>query len=359
MVKDAPFLNFVLAVVLVLALGWLLVIGKFILLPLASATILALMIHAATEALSRLPLIGRLPAFALRLGLLAAFALVVLLLYAVVASTVDDIVLRTPAYEENLRDIVSRIAAYFHIESGEAWQAIREATIDEIDLRQLALSVLGALTSTGVAVLITMVFTIFLLSERQSLAEKLAVAMRDRNNAERSFEALASVRERVSRYLLVKTCINVLIAVISYVIMRSFELDFALFWALMIGLFNYIPYVGSIVAVAFPVLLSVVQFGELGTTLLLAAVMTVAQILVGNIIEPQVIGRQLNQSPIVVVCALAVWGAIWGIPGAILAVPMTASLAIVLHAFPATRPVSILLAERIDDPRATGLIVRP
>jgi len=219
--------------------------------------------------------------------------------------------------------------------------------------------VLGALTSTGVAVLITMVFTIFLLSERQSLAEKLAVAMRDRNNAERSFEALASVRERVSRYLLVKTCINVLIAGISYVIMRSFELDFALFWALMIGLFNYIPYVGSIVAVAFPVLLSVVQFGELGTTLLLAAVMTVAQILVGNIIEPQVIGRQLNQSPIVVVCALAVWGAIWGIPGAILAVPMTASLAIVLHAFPATRPVSILLAERIDDPRATGLIVRP
>ena len=183
MVKDAPFLNFVLAVVLVLALGWLLVIGKFILLPLASATILALMIHAATEALSRLPLLCRLPAFALRLGLLTAFALVVLLLYAVVASTVDDIVLRTPAYEENLRDIVSRIAAYFHIESGEAWQAIREATIDEIDLRQLALSVLGALTSTGVAVLITMVFTIFLLSERKSLAEKLEVAMRDRSNA--------------------------------------------------------------------------------------------------------------------------------------------------------------------------------
>lgn len=357
--KDAPFLNFVLAVVLILAVGWLLVIGKFILLPLASAMILALMIHAATDALSRIPLVGRLPAFALRLALLTGFAAVVLLLYSVVASTVDDIVQRTPAYDQNLRDIVARGAAAFHIESGEAWQAIREATIDQVDLRQLALTVLGALTSVGVTVLITMVFTIFLLSERKSLGEKLSVALSDRSNTDRSFEALANVRERVSRYLLVKTGINVLIGAISYLIMRFFGLDFALFWALMIGLFNYIPYVGSIVAVAFPVLLSVVQFGELGTTLLLAVVMTAAQIAVGNILEPQVIGRQLNQSPIVVVCALAVWGAIWGIPGAILAVPMTAILAIVLHAFPATRPVSLLLAERIDDPAATGLIVRP
>ena len=116
----------------------------------------------------------------------------------------------------------------------------------------------------------------------------------------------------------------------------------------MIGLFNYIPYVGSIVGVALPVILSLAQFGSLGTTALLGALLIAAQTYVGNILEPRVIGKQLNLSPFVVLVALAVWSSLWGLPGAILAIPLTAMVAIICDAFPQTRFVAVLLANEVE-----------
>jgi predicted PurR-regulated permease PerM len=116
----------------------------------------------------------------------------------------------------------------------------------------------------------------------------------------------------------------------------------------VIGLFNYIPYVGSIIGVALPVLLSLAQFGSLGTTAVLGALLIAAQTYVGNILEPRVIGRQLNLSPFVVLVALSVWTAIWGLPGAILAIPLTAMLAIICDAFGPTRFVAVLLADKVE-----------
>jgi hypothetical protein len=105
-----------------------------------------------------------------------------------------------------------------------------------------------------------------------------------------------------------------------------------MFWAVVIGLFNYIPYVGSIIGVALPVVLSLAQFGSFGTTAVLAGLLMAAQTWVGNILEPRMIGRQLNLSPFVVLVALSVWSALWGLPGAILAIPMTSMLVIICGA---------------------------
>jgi len=98
--------------------------------------------------------------------------------------------------------------------------------------------------------------------------------------------------------------------------------------------------------VMFPVILSVAQFGSIQTTLVLAGLLTAAQTYVGNVLEPRMIGHQLNLSPFVVLLALSVWTAIWGIPGAILAVPLTAVMVIVFGSFEQTRFLAILLAQR-------------
>ena len=118
----------------------------------------------------------------------------------------------------------------------------------------------------------------------------------------------------------------------------------------MIGLFNYIPYVGSIIGVALPILLSLAQFGSLGTTALLGGLLIAAQTYVGNILEPRIIGRQLNLSPFVVLVALSVWSALWGLPGAILAIPLTSMLTIICGSFPETRFVAVLLAGEAPEP---------
>jgi predicted PurR-regulated permease PerM len=98
------------------------------------------------------------------------------------------------------------------------------------------------------------------------------------------------------------------------------------------------------VGVALPVVLSLAQFGSFGTTAALAALLMTAQAWVGNILEPRMIGRQLNLSPFVVLLALSVWSSLWGLPGAILAIPMTSMLVIICAAFGPTRFVAVLLA---------------
>jgi predicted PurR-regulated permease PerM len=94
--------------------------------------------------------------------------------------------------------------------------------------------------------------------------------------------------------------------------------------------------------------LSLGQFAALPTTLLLLTLLVIAQVYVGNVLEPRWIGRQLNMSPFVVLVALSLWAAIWGIPGAILAVPMTSILIIVTSSFASTRFVAVLLSERVE-----------
>jgi len=140
-----------------------------------------------------------------------------------------------------------------------------------------------------------------------------------------------------------------MLGAVSYLVLWVMGIDFALFWAILIGLLNYIPYVGSYLGVLFPIALSLAQMGSLGLTLLLAVLLTLCQMVIGNVVEPRMIGRQLNLSPFIVLVALSVWTAIWGIPGAILAIPMTSIIAIILAGFKETRFIALLLAERIDE----------
>jgi predicted PurR-regulated permease PerM len=103
--------------------------------------------------------------------------------------------------------------------------------------------------------------------------------------------------------------------------------------------------VGSVLGVVFPVLMAVVQFQELGPILTLLLALTAVQFLIGNFLDPYVMGNSLNLSPFAILISLAVWSELWGIPGAFLAVPITAILTIVFSEFPGTRPVAVLLSQ--------------
>ena len=131
---------------------------------------------------------------------------------------------------------------------------------------------------------------------------------------------------------------------VRFLLPMLFGIEYALFWAVLIAFLNYIPYIGSLVGVIFPVLLSLAQFGELGLSILVALALTTAQVFVGFYLEPRMMGRAFNLSPLVVLLALAFWSTLWGIAGAVLAVPMTASLVLVFAEIRTTRPIAVLLS---------------
>ena len=102
--------------------------------------------------------------------------------------------------------------------------------------------------------------------------------------------------------------------------------------------------VGSVLGVVFPVLMTIVQFEDAGTALTMLTLPTALQFGIGNFLDPYVMGNSLNLSPFAILLSLAVWSELWGVPGAFLAVPITAMLTIVLSEFPGTRPIAVLLS---------------
>ncbi|WP_240989558.1 AI-2E family transporter [Salipiger mangrovisoli] len=353
--KDTPFQTLVLSTVFVLAAGTLLVLGRNILLPIVTATILVYLLESVAGALRRLPILGRLPFGVLRLLLLICAAAVVFVLAAVFSATVRDIMSVAPTYEENLRTMVDGIGAYFHFEDDVLWDRVTAETIGRIDLRRFSLAVLGGFTNLGSVVLMVIIYAAFITAERRSFQRRLSAGLKSPEQSARVLAVVGAINDKISRYLAFKTLINVVLGAVSYAILWAFNVDFALFWAVVIGVLNYIPYVGSLLAVAFPVALSLAQFGSIGLTVGLGAALTAIQVTLGNIVEPRLIGRQLNLSPFVVLLALALWTTLWGIPGAILAVPLTSILAIVLASFEKTRWLALLLAERVDGPTRPGV----
>ncbi|MDW4547909.1 AI-2E family transporter [Defluviimonas sp. D31] len=348
--KNAPLLNLVLAVLLVIMVGWLLVVGRAILLPIVAAVISVYVMVSATEALRRLPVVGRLPLVALRFAVLAGFTAVVLAIAVVFSATVREILVVAPLYEANVDTLLNRLADRFNLESHVLWEQIEAVTIGQIDVQKLALGMLGGFTSLGAAFFLAVVYAAFLLGERGGFDRKIAAAFPGDARTESIRRLVSRINEQIRDYITVKTLINIVLAMVSYVILWALGIDFALFWAMLIGILNYVPYVGSYIAVTFPVLLSMAQYGDIGRTALLTVLLVAVQVYVGNFLEPRLIGRQLNLSPFVVLVSLSIWAALWGIPGAILAVPMTSILTIVLAGFDATRPLAILLADRIETP---------
>jgi AI-2 transport protein TqsA len=345
--RGASLLTLVLGLALILMVGWLLIVGQAVLLPIILAVIAVYILTTAAEALERVPLIGRLPSVWRHGLVLLGFTVAVAGLGLVVTVTVDQLVVAIPGYQQNLEAIAARAAALGGIEN-PTWEDIVDATLGNMNLQAIALRLLGGLTSLGLTLFLVVIYAGFLLGERRRFPAKLAAAFPHGEQAELTGRIIRDVNRKIGDYLAVKTAINVVLGTISFVILWGMGVDFALFWAVVIALFNYIPYLGSITGVALPVVLSLAQFGSLGTTALLGTLLIAAQTYVGNVLEPRVIGRQLNLSPFVILVALAIWTSIWGLPGAILAIPLTAMIAIICGAFESTRFVSALLADQPD-----------
>ncbi len=348
--RGAPFLNLVLALALAIMVVWGLAVARPILLPIVMAVISVYVLVTAADALGRLPVLGGMSAMARHGLVLLAFTLTILGLLLVISSTMSQLIRVMPVYQTNIEALIERFADALNFDSTPTYADLKAATLNKINLQALLISLLGGVTSAGLTLFLVIVYSGFLLGERRGFAAKLAAAFPEDGQAERTARIIGEINGKIGDYLAVKTLINVILGVISYVILWAMGVDFALFWAVVIGLTNYIPYVGSIVGVALPVVLSVAQFGSLGTTALLGTLLIGAQTYVGNILEPRMIGRQLNLSPFVILVALSVWSSVWGLAGAILAIPMTSVLAIICGSFASTRFIAVLLSETVGEP---------
>ncbi|MGE3580312.1 MAG: AI-2E family transporter [Hyphomonadaceae bacterium] len=214
----------------------------------------------------------------------------------------------------------------------------------ETDPRQLVSQIGAALQGVASDTVFILIYLGFLFSAAAVFPEKLDRIFRDKRKREGARRVFTSIRLSMQRYLWVQTIVSLIITAFTYATLTVIGLDNALFWAFVIFFLNYIPTIGSIIAVVLPTAFALVQFPTLAPVLAVAGGVGFWQFVIGNFVQPRMTGETLNLSAVVVLLALAVWGFIWGITGAFLAAPLTVMIMIVLAQFRATRWIAILLS---------------
>jgi len=155
------------------------------------------------------------------------------------------------------------------------------------------------------------------------------------DRAEQFLEEYSKIQHSIFSYILIKTLISIATGLLVFGICASFGLKFAVFWGFIAFLLNFIPNIGSILGTILPILMAIIQLDSLQAIFLLSILLISIQFIMGNLIEPIIMGNRLRLNTLTVLFGLVFWGYIWGIPGMLLSVPLMVILKIILERIPA------------------------
>ena len=338
-------LDFTAAAILVVLAFYLLNAGQPLLLPLVIAITLWYLINTLGHAFNRIKVAGRrLP---MPLCLVAAFLSFSLLIWALVgyfggqAPAVREVL---PLYQANLLARLDSLPLQNLPLFGEPLGEIdlRRLFTEWVNLPALATDIITAFGGIVGSSVLILIYMLFLFMEQGNFGRKLSALAADRGRDLHGI--MAQVRDDIRKYISIKMFTSTLTGLLSYLFLLMVGVDFAGVWGLLIFLLNFIPTVGSIVATVFPAMIALAQSEGYGLLLWVLAGIGGLQIIIGNILEPRLMGSSFNLSPIIILLNLALWGYIWGIPGMFLCVPFLIILTIVLSHFPRTRPIAVILS---------------
>ena len=152
------------------------------------------------------------------------------------------------------------------------------------------------------------------------------------------------------RYISIKFFISLATGILSFITTWLIGLDFPIVWGFLAFIMNFIPFFGSIISVGATTLFCLVQFyPNWGKTVFILVFLTGINMVLGNIIEPRIEGKNLGISPVAILVSLSIWGYIWGFTGMLLAVPLTVIIKIVCENIDYLRAFAIILG---NDPRS-------
>lgn len=206
----------------------------------------------------------------------------------------------------------------------------------------VARPVLNAAADVLLEAAVVGLYLMFLLFEGSTFPDRVRRAY----GPERAGDILhvaGQVNSAIVSYLKAKVKASLVLSVPVGLTLWALGVKFALLWAVLTFLCNFIPYIGTVVAYSLPVGFAFLQFGPRWEAFAVGGVLLGCHILSASVVEPTIIGKAVGLSPLVVLGSLAFWGLLWGLPGMFLAVPLTAVAVIVMDHFPFTRPAARLL----------------
>lgn len=278
----------------------------------------------------------------------------VLIIFASISSLIIDSFSEfnefLPEYEKKLNDIITSTAATLGINDPSLKNFRIAEIIQKIDYKLVAGSVFTSTFSALGSLLFILFFFVFVVTGHNHIYQavrkryltnkdhaegekELSEKEKKQNEAKNDLKiqrTFKDITNQVQRYIVTKFMISLSTGIIEGTVIWIFGVDFVIVWGVLIFLLNFIPNIGSLIGLALPCIMLLVQTGSVPAALTLAAVLVVIDTIIGNIIEPKIFGDRLGLNPLVILFSLLLWGYIWGITGALLSVPLTAVLKIII-----------------------------
>lgn len=322
---------------------YVLVVGKAFLVPLAVAVMIWYVINALSRNFVRVvPWVTK-PNWLTKTLSILSIGLFIALTVDMIQTNVADVRAAIPDYTENFAKLLDKIE---HMVSPAILELIPNPKdlLTKLDFAHIASGLTGTLKAMIEDISLVLIYVPFLLAEQGTFKRKISEIFPEQRKHDSVMSILTHTQEDIEKYLWIKTLTSALTGLVSYFVLRLVGVDFAVFWAFTIFMLNYIPTVGSIIGTLFPALLVLIQFDTFGPFFIVLFGVGAIQVLVGNVLEPKLMGNSLNISPLMVMLSLTLWGSIWGIAGALLSVPITVMLLIIFAHFEPTRYIAILLS---------------
>ena len=338
-----------LGIVAVFVTGVILLQLKSVLLPFVIAVLLSIIFSPMVASLKR----RKIPTALSLLVVLLALALVLFLVSLLIYSSTESFIHEMPKYEQRVTAIGDTLVA-----------TVNQAASDlGIDLEQIEWSQAFQLSSftsaltSGVGTFLNfmtnlfliLLFMLFILAGSGDLENKIREAFPP-HQAARIAKIIHNIGDRVRQYLMTKTLVSAAAGIMVFLVLWATGVDFPLVWGFLTFLLHFIPNIGSIIAVIFPVALAYLQFDGGGRPLLVLILLSIVQMAMGNIVEPKLMAFRLNLSALFVLVSLIFWGWLWDVWGMILAVPLMATVKIICENVDSLRPVSVLMGGSIEQP---------
>ena len=332
-------------VVLVATIGWLLVTGRALLLPFVIALIVWYLINALAHGF-RLLKLGhwRLPGWlALSLSLATIF-IAATFVFDLVAANLAQLARDAPVYQARLEEIFRQMSTMVKLNDPLELQDFLPDAI----VPKMVTAGAGFLTTIAGSASLVFIYVLFLLLEQSTFDRKFEKLFSDSERARAAFAVREEINRSVLHYFGIKTAVSLVTGLLTSLILSTMGLPYAALFGFIAFLLNYIPTIGSLISVIFPALLSLVYFDTLGPFLVIVTGLGLIQFSIGNLIEPRLMGSSLNLSGIVIMLSLAFWGAIWGVVGMVICVPLSVVILIVCSKFESSRPIAVLLSATGD-----------
>lgn len=333
-VDDARTSSWATSGLLLLAILTLLHVARDLLLPIVIALILSLVFLPLVRGMKRWWIPVPIGAGIVVFGLLAAFLGGVFTL----AEPASDWLARAPAGLREIDAKVRRITGSVHdvatataqvqvmteeFAAGTAAVPVQEVVVQAPSLVMVAL---GAAQQFSISAISTLVLLFFLLACGDLFLRKTIAATRRLSDKKRAVDILRQVESAVSTYLLTVTTINIGLGAAVALALYLLGVPNPLLWGVMVGVFNFIPYLGDIASFSVLTVIGLLSFDELWRGLMVPGVFCVLTAAEGYLITPLVVGRRLSLNPVVIVLSVLFWGWMWGVPGFLLAVPILVAI---------------------------------